>query len=162
LEATSLIHSILQLKRFFSDPLNIECRNEGIIKKFNKMYQEDAEEIVDYIQIHYLGSTKDGIFWKEFALNHDISDFVKEIISISSYRQPNYDDFDKKNIFKLKSYLPILHGLNLISHDAILNSLSTIDNSKYTEFINIRKNHKIFENLCLSHNDFIEEVKESS
>ena len=158
LEATSIMQLIFQLKRFLSDPLNIKCRDEKIINKFNRMYREDAEEIVDFIQLHYLTPKEDFSFWKDFRSTHIISEFVEEILSISLYRQPNYDDFDKRNIFKLKSYLPILYGLNLISPEAIYNTLSSIGSSKYLEFLNMRKNHEIFEKMSISHIDFLNDI----
>jgi tryptophan halogenase len=160
LEATSIMQLILQLKRFLSDPLNVKCRDQKIINKFNRMYIEDSDEIVDYIQLHYFTNRTDTLFWKEFKQAHSVSDFVEEILSISKFRQPNYDDFDKRNIFKLKSYLPILYGLDLISQNALENTLAATDFSKYIEFSNIIKNHEIFESLSFSHLDFLNIVKE--
>jgi tryptophan 7-halogenase len=158
LEATSIMQLILQLKRFFSDPLNIRCRNQKVINKFNRMYREDTEEIVDFIQLHYITPRDDYEFWSNFRSTQTVSEFLEEILSISLFRQPNYDDFDKRNIFKLKSYLPILYGLNLVAKDAIHNTLSIIDNSKYIEFLNIKKNHEIFEKMCIFHIDFLKEI----
>lgn len=159
LEATSLIHLIIQIKRFLSDPLNIKCRNQKIIDKFNKSYLEDAEEIVDYIQLHYLGSGNTGEFWDNFKKTKNVSTFLQEIIEICYFRQPNADDFDKKNVFKLKSYLPILHGLNMISNDALLNSISTMTPNRKEHFLNLIKNHSFFEDMCIHHNEFIEYLK---
>lgn len=124
LEAQSLSFTIIQLQKFL-EYYNQWIFNPLVSKKYNQEIDKIFNNIVDYIQLHYLTKRKDSNFWKNkpFKLtdfNQDtLSRFSKGYFSISDF------NFNDTLIFNLHNFYQVYFGLGLLTLKDIRNYVNT-------------------------------------
>lgn len=92
LEATSIHTTIVQLWQFVFDNLEDNLEKtvvESKIKCYNRQTAILYDELKDFLNIHYMGSRADSEFWKYIQTGQTQTEFVKELIDICKYKQPN-------------------------------------------------------------------------
>lgn len=98
LQATSLHVTICQINTFVKNYLMNslhETINETFQRKFNSYIKKLTEELLDFVQVTYLGGRDDTDFWR-FMNNESVkSERLKDIIEISKARLLRFNDFDQ-------------------------------------------------------------------
>ena len=118
LEASSIGSSIQQsfllsnlLCSFVKGDTNVETVYN---KKINGMF----ENIVDFIQIHYLTKRVDTEFWKN--LQFKLTDFNQNTLPLFKQKMPCVQFFDDNlNLFKHDNWIKVMYGLDLFDKDQI-------------------------------------------
>jgi tryptophan halogenase len=118
LEASSIGSSIQQafllshlLGSVVEGDTNIECLYN---KKVNIMF----DNIVDFIQIHYLTKRDDTDFWKN--LEFKLTDFNQNTLPLFKKKMPCAQFFDDNlNLFKHDNWIKVMYGLDLFDKEAI-------------------------------------------
>ena len=157
LEATSIVQAILVLRRFMSDKQNLQTKNNFIKKKFNEVYLNETQEIVDFLYLHYTTNKENTTFWKNFNKNNKMPKQISYILNICKDISLN-NNFDLFNgIFPLPSYQYVLMGNKIINNEIMKkNSIFVLDDTKIQDYENILNNQKILIPKLLTHNDFID------
>ena len=114
LEGTS-IGSIIQSVFCFMDTLpsydSFTC---------NTLVNDLFDNIIDFIQAHYLVQREDTAFWKEIKYNLKLTDNLSHYLSLWKHRLPLTTDIHSPyGMFQAANYIPILHGLNWFDVDKI-------------------------------------------
>lgn len=114
LEATS-IGSVIQQVSCFMHYLPSMDR-ETCNRKVNDIF----ENIVDYVQAHYLTKREDTPFWREVKYNLKLTNNLENYLNVWKERLPLANDIDCTwGMFKAFNYIPILYGLEWFNVDRI-------------------------------------------
>lgn len=154
LEASSIWMFARNLERFFSDKTNIS--NPQINRdRFNAQAKKEADQIRDFIYLHYLTDKTNNDFWKFFAKNNETPDSIKEVLEIIKFRPPYESEINDRMYWD--SYYQIIFGNNIFNHEGFFNFYINNYNhgrvSKgYDELVQ-RQNNSVL--TCVSMKDFI-------
>lgn len=151
LEASNIATTIQQCRLFIS---SIVCwtPNESFIeKKYNKIFDQVSQNILDYVQLHYLNGRTDSKFWEWCQNDMTLTDFNKETLGYFKNNFVNYNFFHN-NIYELYDeldWIQLMYGLNMFNVDRIgqlysknfyhlnshtLQELSNVVNTENTKF----------------------------
>ena len=160
LEATSIMQTLMVLRRFMSDKQNLQTKNDFIKEKFNEIYLNETQEIVDFLYLHYTTNKENTLFWKNFNKNNKIPKRISYILNIcKDVTLNNNFNLFFNGIFPISSYNYILIGNEIINNEIIKkNSIFVLDDIKIKNYENILSNQKILIPKLLTHNDFIDTI----
>ena len=114
LEATS-IGSVIQQMFCFVNYLP-SYDQETCNQEVNNIF----DNIVDYVQAHYLTKREDTPFWKHIKYNLNLTPRLESYLKMWKDRLPLSDDVKGSwNLFQSANYIPILYGLNWFDNDKI-------------------------------------------
>ena len=114
LEATS-IGSIIQQMFCF-----VHHFPSGDRKSCNKVVNDIFDNIVDFIQAHYLVQREDTPFWKEIKYNLKLTTGLQNHLESWKKRLPMRDELSLRwDIFEGENYIPVLYGLRWFDIDKI-------------------------------------------
>jgi len=150
LEASSIGSTIQQIFGFINSIHTWERNNTSSIKRYNKDFRDVAENIVDFIQLHYITKRNDTEFWKWVKDGIVLTDFNKEHLPIWKTTTPCHAIFnDHYKMFKNMNFLQVLHGLDYF------------DNSVFKE--RYYKNYPHFDNIIqeVKQEDQMEQLKQA-
>ena len=120
LEASSIGFTIQQMFSFCANILHWSDSNDLPAKEYNKQLSLCAENIISFVQIHYLTERNDSEFWKWASNNITLTDFNQETLSSFEKSFPTRASFNKPWLmFKELNWLQTMHGLRLFNNDAI-------------------------------------------
>jgi len=162
LEATSIMQAIFTLQMFMSNKQNLYTKNNFVKQKFNDIYLNETEEIVDFLYLHYITNKNNTTFWKNFTKNNKMSEKMSYVLEVFKDKVL-IDNFDllKNKIFGSTNYHYILIGNKLLDRDTMKKNANFILNdTKKQNYENILKNQDIEIPTLLTHNDFIDIIKE--
>lgn len=152
LEATSIGSTIQQIFCFIAFyPSNDH-------KTFNNRMNKLFDNIVDYIQAHYLIEREDTPFWKEIKNNLKITESLKNNLNIWKYRLPQFGDCDVPyGMFSPANYICVLYGLDWFDVDNIIKEYDSYANY-HSEIDNKISTEVLYENnsISLGHREYIE------
>jgi flavin-dependent dehydrogenase len=161
LEATSIGSTIQQSFLLMHRISNYDNKS---IDLYNKSFNDIAENIRDFIVLHYMTDRKDTKFWKDVS-DLQIPDSLEEKLEVWKNRIPIKEDFvDKSNycMFKESNFIIVMHGLNMFNVDSIkkeyFSKTHWIKNEADLIIKNQLKNDS--ELSYISHKKFIKIVKE--
>jgi len=156
LEASSIGATIEQIKCLASSLICWSDQDNFIEKKYNKTFDRVYQNILDFVQLHYLGQRTDTEFWR-WCKNHMIlTDFNREtvdyfkdnFVSWNFFHENNYELFDELD------WIQVMHGLGLFNITKIKekylsdfrvwqavteNELSRVPSEKNWEFLSHEK-----------------------
>lgn len=158
LEATSIFHALAILKRFFSEPTNINTQIKANMDRFNSEWRSEIQEIIDFIYLHYVVSGTGSKFWKAFSNITEIPEFVKYIIDVAKYRPPNDTDFNGRRLFECESYTNIMYGQSLITDKTLKDYFPNIVLNRLKSYEKIVHNHSLALKDCVTHQSFLENM----
>jgi hypothetical protein len=161
LEATSIMQTILTLQRFMTDKQNLYTKNNSIKQKFNDIYLNETEEIVDFLYLHYTTNKNNTEFWKNFTTNNKMSQRILYVLEVFKDKVL-VDNFDllRNKVFSSKNYHYILIGNKLLDSDTMKKNAKFILNDiKKQDYKNILNNQDATIPILLTHNDFIDILK---
>lgn len=156
LEAQSIGFTIIQMFQFlksfdrWKENHKVEMYNENMIKCF--------DNIVDYIQLHYIVNRDDSDFWKSKCFK--LTDFNKEELPVLQNGVFDYFVVDNSlKMFNAPNFYQIIAGLNLFDKKVIVNNLQKnreTYNNRWSE--EAKKIHNQY-SISIKHKEFIDLVK---
>jgi tryptophan 6-halogenase len=153
LEATSIGSSIQQMFCFISyfPSYDYETCNEDV----NEMF----DNIVDYVQAHYLTKREDTLFWKEIKYNLNLTPRLKSYLKMWKNRLPITTDIKSSwGLFHTANYIPILHGLGWFDVDKIKEQYEKYYRGVIEYDIENSIKGEILPPFVISHKKFIKEI----
>lgn len=153
LEATSIGSIIQQMFCFinFFPSFDVESCNEHVNNIF--------DNIIDYVQAHYLVKREDTQFWRDVKYNLKLTPNLERYLHKWKNRMPNSNDFHCPwGLFSPVNYIPILYGLDWFDREKIKN--------EYFDYVNPLLQKNIVKELndikdpifSIGHKKFIKEV----
>jgi len=125
LEASS-IGSSIQQAYYFSTAISSYIPGSTIDyaqRTFNKLSDELLENIVEFVQLHYMTPREDTDFWKSVK-NLPKFPSLEEKLEIWKNKFPSVSEFPSRTVmFKESNYIVVLHGLGLISKEIAMKEL---------------------------------------
>jgi len=117
LEASSIGSTIQQIFGFINSIHTWERSNNTSIKRYNKDFKDVAENIIDFIQLHYITKRNDSEFWRWIKDGLVLTDFNKENLPNWKNHLPCHSIFnDHYKMFKNMNFIQVLHGLKLFDN----------------------------------------------
>lgn len=117
LEAQSIGFTIVQLFHFINW---IECwpYNKNVERKYNDLMNDSFDNIISYLQVHYLGEKSDTKFWRERLF--ELTDFNAEHLELmkSGHIAPCIFDC-KHQMFLAPNWYQVFAGLKLIDKEKV-------------------------------------------
>lgn len=160
LEAQSIGFSIIQSSLLVESLNNWIYNPSNISDKYNKVLDIIFDNIIDYVQVHYLTKRKDSKFWQDKPFK--LTEFNQNTITNFSLGIFSPFDFPQYVMFKNLNFYQIYFGLNLLNISKIKllqNNLHKEWNKEwddiYYNFLNEKKYHNI------SHVDYLKLIKEN-
>ena len=154
LEAQSIGFTIVQ-SQVLLDYLDAWPLNKNVRDGFNNQMDNIFDNIIDYLQLHYLGDRNDTKFWqdKPFTLtefNKENLPLFKRGIFLNTVYKNNY-------MFKIHNFYQVAAGLNLIDKNLLTESLNlnratynNVNRDRAIEVLNSIKNSTV-----TSHRDYL-------
>ena len=136
LEASSIGTTIQQCANLVSSMPHFTKGQEATASQYNKLMTKVAENIIDFIQLHYFTQRSDSEFWN----------WCKNSIRVTDFNQENLDYFKKNNVdnnffreplllFKTLNFMQVMHGLRLIDNQHSLKVYNDHLREKYDDKI---------------------------
>lgn len=154
LEAQSIGFTIVQIFTLI-EYLDTWQHNKNISEKFNTEMDNVFSNVVDYLQLHYMGDRTDTEFWK--AKPFLLTDFNKENIPLFKRGIFSPIMFQKDFMFQIPNFYQVAAGLKLINKESLLANLAqnrqTYNLRYYNDSVAIWKNSK--SQPVVSHSAFI-------
>lgn len=136
LEASSIGSTIQQIFGFIN---SIHCWNRNnttYINRYNKDFHDVAQNIIDFIQLHYITKRNDSEFWKWVKDGIVLTDFNKENLDSWKKSFPSHAIFnDHYKLFKSINFVQVLHGIEFFDVASFKESYY----KKYTYFDDVIK-----------------------
>jgi tryptophan halogenase len=120
LEASS-IGCTLQQAFVFSNMLHTYVKGTTVMEnRYNKMLDGVFDNIIDFIQIHYLTKRNDTEFWKAKDSMITLTDFNKETLEVFKHTLPNKFNLEENYfMFRAPNWIQVMHGLGMFNQDSI-------------------------------------------
>lgn len=123
LEASSIGNSILQ-SFTFCDMIEDWFIDKNVSKSYNKHYIECFDNIVDFVQLHYIVKRDDSEFWRALPSMIEHTDFVKEHLEHFKKNMPSQHYFTARyGMFNASNWAQVLAGLELYDKEYMKNKL---------------------------------------
>lgn len=163
LEASSIGTTIQQCFRLIPS-LTFFNKNETITsKKYNEDLKKISENIIDFIQLHYLTQRQDTEFWKWCKNELTLTDFHEHYLDHFKENFPNVHYFNTPlQLFSHLNYAQVMHGLRMFNTEKIKEIYNT-HFSHYTESSKrvVAENKEYSNNVqTFSHREAINILKE--
>lgn len=152
LEATSIGSVIQQMFCFmhYLPSYDSESCNENVNAIF--------DNIVNYVQAHYLVKREDTPFWKEVKYHLKLTPGLEKLLEKWKNRLPMTSDINCDwGMFSSINYLPILHGLRWFDIDKIENEYSQYSPTIQKD-VEESLNNISLPSFSVSHKKFIKEI----
>jgi tryptophan halogenase len=89
---------------------------EATIKKYNHRFDQVYNNVVDFVQLHYITKRNDSKFWQEKPfVKTDFNQYHVERFKTSIPRPSNFGDV----LYKQGNWISIMHGLDMFDQEAI-------------------------------------------
>lgn len=117
LEASSIGATIEQIRCLAS---SIGCwskEDQFIEKKYNKTFDRVYENILDFVQLHYLGQRTDTEFWRWCKNDMILTDFNQQTIDYFKNNFVSWNFFHENNheLFDELDWIQVMHGLGMFN-----------------------------------------------
>ena len=159
LEAQSIGFTIIQNIALIDYLDTWHFNKESISKKYNTDMDIAYDNIISYLQLHYLGDRDDTKFWKDKPF--EITDFLKENLPAFKhgiFERPLFTDYC---MFKTPNWYHVMAGLNLMDKKEIRNNLIknkekfNFENEEYANF----QNTISYRQNVMNHRDYLKHIK---
>jgi tryptophan halogenase len=166
LEASSIGNSILQAYGLAS-MLQTWYFDRKIANVYNEKFIGCFDNIVDFVQLHYITKRKDTEFWRALPELMTKTDFIAEHLETFGKALPSQHYFGgihNFHMFNAVNYIQVMHGLGLLDIDAIksYNKTYVTENAKkmaldkYDQYLdNVKKSSFIDHKTLLQQNKYV-------
>lgn len=91
-------------------------------KKYNEIMMNVSENIIDFIQLHYITQRDDSDFWKFCKNDLLLTDFNREYLPYFKKNLTNVFYFNEHfTLFKHLNFIQVMHGLRMFDSEKLLN-----------------------------------------
>ena len=126
LEASSIGNSILQAFGI-AKLLPLWELDRKYAEKYNKDFTRCFDNIVDFVQLHYMTKRNDTLFWRTLPEMMTKTDFIKEHLEIFKKTIPNQSLFmGEYHMFQSPNWAQVMNGLGLLDREHISNKLQEV------------------------------------
>ena len=123
LEASSIGNSILQVFAL-CDMLEHWLLDRSVSKIYNEEFIKCFDNIVDFVQLHYITKRNDTTFWKELPSMMEHTDFIKENLGIFKKSLPQFYNFQGRYImFSAPNWAQVMAGLDIYDKEFLKDRL---------------------------------------
>lgn len=164
LEASSIGNSILQAFGLVN-MLDHWMIDRKISETYNKKFTSCFDNIVDFVQLHYMTKRIDTEFWRAIPTMMEMTDFNKEYLHVFAKTLPTQSVFlGEYNMFNASNYTQVMQGLGLLDANYIKQSLvsslgDTVDKEqmvKYNQYLtDVEKGVYIDHKTLLEQNRYV-------
>ena len=163
LEASSIGNSILQ-SFSLCEMLEGWMVDRNVSERYNQMFTECFDNIVDFVQLHYITKRNDTEFWRALPSMMTHTDFVRDHLDKFKKTFPQPYDFKGKTImFDAPNWAQVMAGLELFDRDFIKTKLSETHNDviennlkKYEDYLTAVQNESyIMHDALLNQNNIV-------
>lgn len=98
LQATSLHVTITQVLKFVRDCIQStddKTIYQPSMNSYNRFFKRMYDDLVDFVQVTYMGGRTDTDFWKYMTHDAKRSDKLNEILELAKHRLLRFNDFDQ-------------------------------------------------------------------
>ena len=89
-------------------------------EKYNDDFTRCFDNIVDFVQLHYITKRKDTLFWRTLPEMMTQTDFIKEHLEVFKKTLPNQSLFAREyNMFQAPNWAQVMNGLELLDTEHI-------------------------------------------
>jgi tryptophan halogenase len=160
LEATSIGASIQQAFLFSSILKDFKENDLSVETLYNEKINAMFDNIVDFIQLHYISPRSDTNFWKN--LKFKLTPFNEQTLNTVKHQLPDSTFINQQiNLFGNTNWIKIMHGLKLFNIDSIKQQWLSQPNQyrEVTEF-NLKYILDIHNTAhSISHREYINNIK---
>ena len=154
LEAQSIGFTIVQ-SQVLLNYLDAWPYNKNVSECYNKEMDEVFNNVIDYLQLHYLGDRCDTDFWRDKPFK--ITEFNKENLPLFKRGIFLTSDFKNNYMFKVANFYQVAAGLNLIDKNLLIEDLNlnrtSYNDTYYNKALNVLKFAKT--NTVINHRDYL-------
>jgi tryptophan halogenase len=163
LEASSIGNSILQSVSL-CEMLEGWLVDRSVSEIYNETFTKCFDNIVDFVQLHYITKRNDTEFWRALPSMMTQTDFVKEHLEIFKKTMPQFYHFTgSKNMFSAPNWAQVMNGLELFDVDYLRQRLAEThgdvkDKSllEYEEYLKELQNDSYIDHgILLSQNNIV-------
>ena len=160
LEASSIGSSIQQMFGLINTIHTWTRETTTSVDRYNSDFRKVAENIIDFIQLHYITKRDDSEFWRWVKDGLVLTDFNKQNLENWKTNFPSHCIFNEhSNMFKNINFIQVLHGLELFDHTAF----KKMYKERYPQFedfcanLNLEANNTLHDG-AVSHREAIDSV----
>lgn len=160
LEAQSIGFSIIQSKLLVEHLNGWQYNPTSVSQKYNEVCDNTFDNIISYVQLHYLTQRNDSKFWKDKPFK--LTEFNKNTLPRFSSGVFTSSDFIETHMFKHLNFYQIYYGVNLLNKTQIKQNLKYVPKEHlqewdryYKELINTPTPNSI------SHTDYLKLIREN-
>lgn len=133
LEASNIGTTINQIKAFMTHIVTWSPDSEIISNQYNKIFDKVSENILDFVQLHYITERADTDFWKWCKYEMPLTDFNKETLEHFKKNFVSYNFFhsNQYELFDELDWAQVMHGLNMFDIESIKHKYESTGFSRY-------------------------------
>lgn len=160
LEAQSIGFTILQARALINY-LDVWVYDKNISDVYNKKMDDAFDNIINYLQMHYICKKNDSSFWADKP--YKITEFNSHVLNLAENGIVDQSMFEGSyHMFRVANWYQVLAGLRLINTQKLAHQL-TKNRQQYNEFyekdtLNILRSVKT-EYRVINHRDYLNLVK---
>jgi tryptophan halogenase len=159
LEATSIMTSIAALRALSPDIL--DNHNETIIREYNDFMNTFTDDIVDFLQFHYITKRTDTPFWEYYTKYAPLSENLSNVVH--NYFKNGDFKIEEKNskVFAKNNYLEVGYGLDFFNTEYFKKKYQNFNPKQYIEELH-QENAEVLGNSIdksFTEKEFLELVK---
>lgn len=125
LEASSIGFSIIQTFGIMNMFEYWETSPQTAADKYNELFSNSFDNIVDFVQLHYFTKRNDSEFWKAAPNIITKTEFNEETLDIFSKQLPSWVYFtDSFTMFKQHNWIQVMAGLEMFDKESISKSFN--------------------------------------
>lgn len=156
LEATSIMQTCNTLKRFFSLPLNVTCKDDVDRALLNNQYLKETQEIVNFLYLHYVTDKQNTDFWKNFITNNEAPEQIDYLLNVVKRRPPVFADLKTyDHAFPISSFLYVLIGNGIVTGKDLQHYWTLLQHPQLDQYVNLVNTQNQFLALAESHAAFL-------
>jgi len=164
LEATSVHIAVITASLFTTYNNGAVLRCEKTISRFNKIMQEYNNDVLNYLQFHYLGKRTDTVFWKDFTKRNKLTPLIEKIIQ--GGKDPMHlleRDLITSSLYPLNLILELCTGLRFFDKEIAADHFRALytgsRKAKYDYAIsNLKEIQDKTVNSLIDHKDFLDYI----
>jgi flavin-dependent dehydrogenase len=168
LEATSIHTTILQLYSFIFEYLKDtveETCNFGSINIYNRRMTKVYDDMMNFLNIHYVGGRSDSEFWKWVSTKEIFTESTKNFLEMQKHKLISPSDIDPYyGNAGSGLYNWIMSGLDIINKKLAEKEMKFFNQEELAleTWQNNKRDIQIFESYIIPNTDFIKNVKKYS
>ena len=138
--------------------------NENTINDYNKSFNDIAENIRDFVFLHYITDREDTPFWQS-TQTLEVPDSLYPKLEQWKTKLPIKEDFNMYSdyiLFTDHNFIVVMDGLNLFNREAIAKEYNAI-NPNIRVYADNRVKEKLFEDVNLktiTHKEYLRLIRE--